>query len=102
MCPSACLCCRVIGGVASAGAGAAELSDDHRLHFTKPLRVYEAHVGMASEELRVGTYREFARDVLPRVKALGYTCVQVGFRRGKWWSIQRVWVVPCQRVWVVP
>jgi 1,4-alpha-glucan branching enzyme len=41
------------------------------------LRIYEAHIGMATKELRVGTYREFAVDVLPRVKELGYNCVQV-------------------------
>lgn len=41
------------------------------------LRVYEAHVGMASEAPRVGTYREFADHVLPRVHALGYNCVQL-------------------------
>jgi 1,4-alpha-glucan branching enzyme len=41
------------------------------------LRIYEAHVGMASAEGRVATYREFARDVLPRIRALGYNCVQL-------------------------
>ena len=45
--------------------------------FDHSLRIYEAHVGMASAEERVGTYVEFARDVLPRVKKLGYNCVQV-------------------------
>ena len=39
--------------------------------------IYESHVGMATEELRVGTYREFADNVLPRVKALGYNTVQL-------------------------
>lgn len=43
---------------------------------TPPL-IYEAHVGMASEEGRVATYREFADDVLPRVKADGYNTVQL-------------------------
>ncbi|MDB4374950.1 1,4-alpha-glucan-branching enzyme, partial [bacterium] len=28
-------------------------------------KVYEAHVGMATEDFRVGTYREFAEQVLP-------------------------------------
>ena len=41
------------------------------------LLVYEAHVGMATEEERTGTYREFTRDVLPRVKHLGYNTVQL-------------------------
>ena len=41
------------------------------------LRIYESHVGMAGEEPKVSTYREFASVVLPRVKALGYNCVQL-------------------------
>lgn len=41
------------------------------------LRVYEAHVGMANEEPKVGTFPEFARDVLPRVADLGYNAVQL-------------------------
>ena len=43
----------------------------------KHLRIYEAHVGMSSEEERHGTYREFADDVLPRIKKLGYNTVQM-------------------------
>ncbi len=39
--------------------------------------IYEAHVGMATEEYRVGTYREFADNVLPRVRELGYNTVQL-------------------------
>ena len=41
------------------------------------LRIYEAHVGMATEQGRVGTYAEFARDVLPRIRDLGYNAVQL-------------------------
>ncbi len=39
--------------------------------------IYETHPGMATEEERVGTWREFADTVLPRVKALGYNAVQL-------------------------
>ena len=39
--------------------------------------VYEAHVGMATEECRVGTYTEFAENVLPRINALGYNTLQL-------------------------
>lgn len=39
--------------------------------------IYEAHTGMAGEEPRVHTYREFAEKVLPRVKAAGYNVVQL-------------------------
>lgn len=41
------------------------------------LRVYECHVGVATNEPRVGSYTEFTRDVLPRVAALGYNAVQM-------------------------
>ena len=41
------------------------------------LYIYEAHVGMAQEEGKVGTYREFADDVLPRVKKAGYNTIQL-------------------------
>jgi 1,4-alpha-glucan branching enzyme len=36
--------------------------------------IYEAHVGMATEEGRVGTYREFAENILPRIEAGGWPC----------------------------
>ena len=39
--------------------------------------IYEAHVGLAQEEERVGTFREFASNVLPRIKALGFNCIQL-------------------------
>ena len=39
--------------------------------------IYETHVGMATEEYRPGTYREFADKVLPRVQALGYNTIQL-------------------------
>ncbi len=41
------------------------------------LYIYEAHVGMAQEEGRVGTYREFADNVLPHVKQAGYNTIQL-------------------------
>ena len=41
------------------------------------LFIYEAHVGMAQEEGRVGTYREFADNILPRIKDAGYNTVQL-------------------------
>ncbi len=42
-----------------------------------PLLIYECHVGMAQEEEKVGTYSEFTRNVLPRVAADGYNCIQI-------------------------
>ena len=41
------------------------------------LYIYEAHVGMAQEEGKVGSYREFAKYVLPRIKKAGYNAVQL-------------------------
>ena len=41
------------------------------------LRIYESHVGMATEQERVGTYAEFTRDVLPRIAGLGYNAIQL-------------------------
>ena len=39
--------------------------------------IYEAHVGLAQEEERVGTYKEFTANVLPRIKKLGYNVIQL-------------------------
>jgi 1,4-alpha-glucan branching enzyme len=41
------------------------------------LRIYEAHVGMALEDGRVGTFEEFMRSVLPHIAALGYNTLQL-------------------------
>ncbi len=42
-----------------------------------PLYIYEAHVGMAQEEEKVGTYAEFAEKVIPRIKEAGYNVLQL-------------------------
>ena len=39
--------------------------------------IYEAHVGMATEEYRVGTYAEFRERVLPHVLRAGYNTLQL-------------------------
>ena len=41
------------------------------------LYIYEAHVGMAQEEGRVGTYREFADITLKHIKEAGYNTIQL-------------------------
>ncbi|XP_066995367.2 1,4-alpha-glucan-branching enzyme [Anabrus simplex] len=45
----------------------------------KPLsmRIYECHVGIATTEGRVGTYKEFAQNVIPRIVKLGYNAIQL-------------------------
>jgi 1,4-alpha-glucan branching enzyme len=42
-----------------------------------PRLIYEVHVGMAQEAETVGSYAQFTRDVLPRVKAAGYNTLQI-------------------------
>ena len=42
-----------------------------------PLLIYECHVGMAQEDGGIGTYRQFADSVLPRIKRDGYNAVQL-------------------------
>ncbi len=41
----------------------------------KPI-IYEAHIGMASEEETVGSYTEFRERILPRIKRAGYNTIQ--------------------------
>ncbi|KAG6030591.1 1,4-alpha-glucan-branching enzyme [Claviceps citrina] len=40
-------------------------------------RIYEAHVGISSPDLRVATYKEFTKNMLPRIKDLGYNVIQL-------------------------
>ena len=42
-----------------------------------PLLIYECHVGMSQDAEKVGTYNEFRENVLPRVVAAGYNCIQI-------------------------
>lgn len=50
-------------------------------HYTTPkvseLLIYEAHIGMAQERQGVGTYEEFEKNILPRIKADGYNAIQL-------------------------
>ncbi len=44
---------------------------------TKPLLIYECHIGMAQEYEGVGTYVEFRDKILPRIAADGYNAIQI-------------------------
>ncbi len=44
---------------------------------TRPLLIYECHVGMAQQSEGVGTYVEFRDKVLPRIAADGYNAMQI-------------------------
>ncbi len=43
----------------------------------QPPLIYECHVGMSQEKNGIGTYAEFTKTILPRVKELGYNTIQV-------------------------
>uniref|UniRef100_A0A672ZG81 1,4-alpha-glucan branching enzyme n=1 Tax=Sphaeramia orbicularis TaxID=375764 RepID=A0A672ZG81_9TELE len=43
----------------------------------RSLRIYEAHVGIASPEGKIASYTNFTTNVLPRIKDLGYNCIQL-------------------------
>ncbi|XP_050097195.1 1,4-alpha-glucan-branching enzyme [Anopheles aquasalis] len=56
--------------------------EKYRFRHPKPnrpraLRIYESHVGIATEEYGVGTYRNFGDNVIPRIAQLGYNAVQL-------------------------
>ena len=50
---------------------------DKKFKGENELYIYEAHVGMAQEEARIGTYIEFADKILPKVKQAGYNTIQL-------------------------
>ena len=65
-------------------AWTAEISDPEAFTWTdggfvpeKKLFIYECHIGMAQEEGKIGSYREFMEFTLPRIKALGYNTLQI-------------------------
>ena len=51
---------------------------DHKFKIKKDnLLIYEAHIGMACEREGVGTYKEFEKNILPRIKKEGYNTIQL-------------------------
>lgn len=44
---------------------------------TRPLLIYECHIGMAQEREGVGSYDEFREKVLPRIARDGYNAIQI-------------------------
>jgi 1,4-alpha-glucan branching enzyme len=49
---------------------------DFKTEATAPV-VYEAHIGMATSEEKLGTYAEFAENVLPGIVKSGYNTIQL-------------------------
>jgi len=44
---------------------------------SRPPFIYEAHVGMSTNEARIGSFDEFRENILPRVKRAGYNTIQL-------------------------
>jgi 1,4-alpha-glucan branching enzyme len=51
--------------------------DDFKPNPAEKLFIYECHVGMAQEKEGLGTYNEFADNILPWVKECGYNAIQM-------------------------
>lgn len=41
------------------------------------LKIYECHVGVATEEYGVGSYTNFSKNIVPRIKKQGYNAIQL-------------------------
>ncbi len=39
--------------------------------------IYECHVGMAQEDYEVGSFKDFTKKILPRIKSMGYNTIQI-------------------------
>lgn len=50
---------------------------DFNLKKIKDPLIYEAHVGMSQEREGLGTYREFADKNIPKIRQMGYNCIQL-------------------------
>ncbi|BFZ04265.1 hypothetical protein BsWGS_07304 [Bradybaena similaris] len=50
---------------------------NHHPQLLGGLKIYESHVGIASWEGKVASYKEFTRDVIPRIVDLGYNAIQL-------------------------
>ena len=51
--------------------------DDNDFVPEKTPFIYECHIGMAGEEGKVSSYKEFTDNVLPRIKKAGYNTIQI-------------------------
>lgn len=41
------------------------------------IKVYEAHVGISTPEPKIGTYKNFTKNILPKIHELGYNTIQL-------------------------
>ena len=51
--------------------------EDQKFKMPKTPFIYECHIGMAQDKYGIGTYCEFADNILPRIKSLGYNTIQI-------------------------
>ncbi len=51
--------------------------NDDGFYSNEPPVIYEAHIGMSCEDYRISNYREFADNILPHVRSLGYNTIQL-------------------------
>ncbi len=51
--------------------------EDQGFKMPKTPLIYECHIGMAQDKYGIGTYVEFADNILPRIKNLGYNTIQI-------------------------
>ncbi|CAG5123662.1 unnamed protein product [Candidula unifasciata] len=50
---------------------------NHHPQLLGGLKIYESHVGIASWEGKVATYKQFTQNVIPRIVDLGYNAIQL-------------------------
>ena len=50
--------------------------NDFKRDFDTPL-IYEVHIGIATEEEKVGSFNEFRENILPKIKTAGYNTIQM-------------------------
>ena len=50
----------------------------NKKHMKKPtsLKIYEVHIGLSSFDPKINTYKEFAENILPRIKKMGFNAIQ--------------------------
>ena len=51
--------------------------NDENFKAQKTPYIYECHIGMATEEYKVGSFNEFTKNILPKIKKLGYNTIQI-------------------------
>ncbi|RLV89041.1 14-alpha-glucan-branching enzyme [Spathaspora sp. JA1] len=48
-----------------------------KIHPPQGIRVYEAHVGISTPEPKIGSYKNFTQNVLPKIHQSGYNTIQL-------------------------